>query len=101
MTSTDLQQRRWYGAFVPYGPFLNNDPHYFPRTKWNRFIRAGRVKCRPFSLRQEEFSLYVVHDSESELLATRMAVDHTPLGCPPYHRWVDDFRERALAISEA
>jgi len=94
--SDTTSDRRWYGGLASYRDFLSNDPHYFERTKWNRIIRATGQKCRPYSVRQDGWFLYVAHQTESELLATRLAVDLEPATDPLEDGWIDDLRRRGL-----
>lgn len=87
---------RWYGGLASYQDFLSNDPHYSERTKWNRIIRASGQKCRPYSVRQDRWFLYVAHETEHELLATRLAVDLEPATDPLEDGWIADLRRRGL-----
>lgn len=78
MTPTSTEIRQTFAGLASYESFLNKDPYYYEATKWHRRLRKNRLKCRPFSLRQKGENLFVLHETQSEILATRMSVDLTP-----------------------
>lgn len=84
MNQQENEIRRPFAGFAAYESFLNNDPYYYTSTKWHQRLRKRRLKCRPFSLRQGD-GLFVVHDTQAELLATRLSVDLTPW----HEQWPD------------
>lgn len=79
MTNQTIESRKDFAGLASYKCFLNNDPHYYAYTKWHQHLRKKRLRCQPFRLRQMDGFLFVVHDAESELVATRMSVDLTPV----------------------
>lgn len=78
MSPTTTETRRLFAGFASYESFLNNDPFYYASTKWHQRLRKKRLKCRPFRLQEWDRFLFVVHDTQNELLLTRVSVEFAP-----------------------
>ena len=66
-------------GFASYNSRINTEYGHLVSQMWCQRLLKKHLQCDPFTLRQMTSFLFVVHDSGSELVATRLSVEFPPL----------------------